>query len=359
MSQSDSVDVTRRPRRLGSVSVKTVTLAHGGGGKSMRDLIDDVFVAAFDNPRLAPLEDQARVDFSDLLPHGDRLAFTTDSYVIDPLEFPGGDIGKLAVCGTINDLAVGGAKPLYLSCAVIIEEGLPIETLRRVARSMAVAAAEAGVHIVAGDTKVVPRGACDKLFITTSGIGVIREGLEVGAHCAQPGDAILINGLVGDHGAAVLDARGDLALSTPITSDCAALNGLIEALIAAVPSIRFMRDATRGGIASVLNEIAEASGVGIELHEKEIPIRAEVRGFCEILGLDPLYLANEGKIVCVVPAAAQMTALAALRSHPLGRHSALVGVVQNRSQGRVIMQTTFGGRRIVDMLVGQQLPRIC
>ena len=359
MSQSDTIEETRRPRRLGTVSVETVTLAHGGGGKAMRDLIDDVFVSVFDNPRLAPLEDQARVDFNDLLLHGDRLAFTTDSYVIDPLEFPGGDIGKLAVCGTTNDLAVGGAKPLYLSCGVIIEEGLSIETLRRVARSMAMTAVEAGVQIVTGDTKVVPRGACDKLFVTTSGIGVIREGLEVGAHCARPGDAILINGFIGDHGAAVVDARGDLSLSTPITSDCAALNGLIEVLIAAVPSVRFMRDATRGGIASVLNEIAEASGVGIEVYEKEIPIRAEVRGFCEILGLDPLYLANEGKIVCVVPADVQTTALAALRSHPLGRQSALVGVVQNGPKGRVIMQTTFGGRRIVDMLIGQQLPRIC
>src|SRR5215813_1927686 len=190
MSQSDTIDETRRPRRLGTVSVETVTLAHGGGGKAMRDLIDDVFVAVFDNPRLAPLEDQARVYFNDLLPHGDRLDFTTDSYVIDPLEFPGGDIGKLAVGGTINDLAVGGARPLCLSGAVIIEEGLPIETLRRIARSMGLAAVEAGVHIVTGDTKVVPRGACDKLFVTTSGIGVIREGLEVGAHCARPGDAI-------------------------------------------------------------------------------------------------------------------------------------------------------------------------
>src|SRR6516165_4829237 len=250
-----------RPQRKvrDGIHVPKVTLAHGGGGKAMRDLIDDVFVSAFDNPALVPLEDQARFTLADLCRHGDRLAFTSDSFVVDPLEFPGGDIGKLAVCGTVNDLAVGGAKPLYLSCSVIIEEGLPIETLRRVARSMAVAAAEAGVHIVAGDTKVVPRGACDKLFITTSGIGVIREGLEVGAHCARPGDAILINGFIGDHGAAVVDARGDLSLSTPITSDCAALNGLIEVLIAAVPSVRFMRDATRGGIASVLNEIAEAS----------------------------------------------------------------------------------------------------
>jgi hydrogenase expression/formation protein HypE len=325
----------------------------------MRDLIDDVFVSVFDNPRLAPLEDQARVGLGDLARYGDRLAFTCDSYVIHPLEFPGGDIGKLALCGTVNDLAVGGARPLYLSCAVIVEEGLPVDTLRRVARSMAASAVEAGVEIVTGDTKVVPRGACDKLFVTTSGVGVIRQGLDLGADRARPGDTIILSGLIGDHGAAVLDARGDLALSIPIESDCAPLNGLIEELIAAAPSVRFMRDATRGGLASVLNEIAEASGVGIEINESAVPIRPEVRGFCEILGLDPLYLANEGKIVCVVPSTAAPAALAALKSHPLGREAAVVGLVRDEPKGRVIMQTAFGGRRIVDMLVGEQLPRIC
>jgi hydrogenase expression/formation protein HypE len=228
--------------------MRTVTLSHGGGGKAMKDLIDSVFVAAFDNPLLAPLDDQARVPMSLLAEYGDRLAMTTDSFVVDPLEFPGGDIGKLAVCGTINDLAVGGATPLFLSCAAIIEEGLTFDLLHRIAGSMAAAARDAGVKVVTGDTKVVPRGACDKLFLTTTGIGVIRASLELGAHRARPGDAVLVNGVLGDHGAAVLAARGDLALDAPIDSDCAALHGLVDALLAAVPATRFMRDATRGGV---------------------------------------------------------------------------------------------------------------
>ena len=236
-----------RARTLGQVHVPTVTLAHGGGGKAMKDLIDDVFVRAFDNPLLAPLEDQARFDLADLARRGDRLAFTTDSFVVDPLIFPGGDIGKLAVCGTINDLAVGGAVPLYLSCAAIIEEGVTIDLLRRVAASMAATAREAGVAIVTGDTKIVSKGACDKLFLTTTGVGVIREGVDLGADRARPGDAVLVNGLLGDHGAAILCARGDMALDTPIESDCAPLHGLIAALLAAAPGVRFVRDPTRGG----------------------------------------------------------------------------------------------------------------
>jgi len=346
-------------RRLGKINVATVTLAHGGGGKAMRDLIDDVFVRVFDNELLAPLEDQARFALTDLSSHGDRLAFTTDSYVVDPLVFPGGDIGKLAVCGTINDLAVGGARPLYLSCSVVIEEGVQVDTLRQIASSMAAAAADAGVSIVTGDTKVVGRGACDKLFINTAGVGVIRKGLDLGAHRATPDDAVLVNGLLGDHGAAILNARGDMALTTPIESDCAALNGLIDTIIDAVPETRFLRDATRGGVATVLNEIAQASQVGIEIFEDETPIREEVKGFCEILGLDPLYLANEGKVVCVVPNAQTDAALAAMAEHPLGVGAARIGHVTQERAGRVIMQTTFGGRRVVDMLVGEQLPRIC
>jgi hydrogenase expression/formation protein HypE len=346
-------------RRLGTVQVPAVTLAHGGGGKAMKDLIDDVFVAAFDNALLAGREDQARIDLASLAALGDRLAFTTDSFVVDPLFFPGGDIGRLAVCGTVNDLAVGGAKPLYLSCAAIIEEGLAVETLRQIARSMAAAALEAGVQIVTGDTKVVQRGACDKLFITTSGVGVIRTGVVLGAERAQPGDVVLVNGLLGDHGAAILAARGDLALDTPIASDCAPLNGLIEALLKSAPGTRALRDATRGGVATVLNEIAEASGVSIELTEEQMPIREAVKGFCEILGLDPLYLANEGKLVAVVPADQAEAALTGLRAHPLGRESCIVGRVDSGEAGRVTMRTPFGGRRIVDMLVGEQLPRIC
>lgn len=348
-----------RARRLGKVSVDTVTLAHGGGGKAMKDLIDDVFVTAFDNRVLAPLEDQARLDLAELASHGDRLAFTTDSFVVDPLFFPGGDIGELAVCGTVNDLAVGGATPLYLSCAVIVEEGMSVDVLRRVARSMAQTALEAGVQIVTGDTKVVQRGACDKLFITTSGIGVIRKGCTLGVDTARPGDVVLVNGLLGDHGAAILCARGDMALETLIESDCACLHGLIEALLTAAPGIRFVRDATRGGLATVLNEIADASQVAIEIEEAATPLREQVKAFCEILGLDPLYLANEGKIVVIAPPDQADAALAAMRAHPLGEGSAVIGQVNHGEAGRVTMRTVFGGRRIVDMLVGEQLPRIC
>jgi hydrogenase expression/formation protein HypE len=348
-----------RARRFGKVSVDTVTLAHGGGGKAMKDLIDDVFVAAFDTHARAPLEDQARFDLAELATHGDRLAFTTDSFVVDPLFFPGGDIGELAVCGTVNDLAVGGAKPLYLSCAVIVEEGMSVDVLRRVARSMAATAAEAGVRIVTGDTKVVQRGACDKLFITTTGVGVIRKGRALGVDTARPGDVVLVNGLLGDHGAAILCARGDMALDTLIESDCACLHGLIEVLLTAAPAVRFVRDATRGGLATVLNEIAEASQVAIEIDEAATPIREQVKAFCEILGLDPLYLANEGKILCVVPPDQAQAALAAMRNHPLGRDSAIIGHASDGQPGRVVMRTVFGGRRIVDMLVGEQLPRIC
>lgn len=348
-----------KPKRRGTVRGPTITLAHGGGGKAMHDLIDDVFLEAFDNPSLAALDDQARFDLADLAAHGDRLAFTTDSYVVNPLDFPGGNIGKLAICGTVNDLAVGGAKPLYLSCAVIVEEGLPVETLRDVAKAMASAARDAGVLVVTGDTKVVERGACDKLFINTAGVGVIGEGIELGADKAQAGDAVIVNGLLGDHGAAILNARGDMSLTTPIESDCAALHGLIDKLLSAVPGTRFIRDATRGGLATVLNEIAEASQVGIEICEDKTPLRDEVKGFCEILGLDPLYLANEGKIVCVVPQDQADTALRAMQAHPLGQQSAIIGNVNDHRPGRVVMQTVFGGRRIVDMLVGEQLPRIC
>jgi hydrogenase expression/formation protein HypE len=346
-------------RKLGRIHLPKVTMAHGGGGKAMRDLIDDVFISAFDNDALATMEDQARFHLSELAAHGDRLAMTTDSYVVHPLRFPGGDIGKLAVCGTINDLAVGGAKPLYLSCAVIIEEGLEVDTLRDIAGSMARTARAAGISIVTGDTKVVDKGACDKLFINTTGLGVIREGIELGAGRVRPGDAILVNGLLGDHGAAILTARGDMALATPIESDCAALHTLIDGLLAAAPGTRFLRDATRGGIATVLNEVAEASQIGILIHEERTPLRDEVRGFCEILGLDPLYLANEGKIVCAVPPDQAEAALAAMLGHPLGRDSAIIGHATDGRPGRVVMQTVFGGRRIVDMLVGEQLPRIC
>ncbi len=348
---------SRRPR--GRLQVESVTLAHGGGGKAMKDLIDDVFIDAFDNPLLAPLDDQARLDLATLAREGDRLAFTTDAFVVDPLIFPGGDIGRLAVCGSVNDLAVGGAKPLYLSCAVIIEEGASVALLRKIARSMAEAGREAGVDIVTGDTKVVGRNACDKLFITTTGVGVIGCGVDLDARRVAPGDVVVVNGCLGDHGAAVLAARGDLALDAPIGSDCAPLNGLVATLLAAAPATKFMRDPTRGGVATVLNEIAEAAGVSIWIDESRTPIRDEVRGFCEILGLDPLYLANEGKIVAIVPPDQSERALQAMRGHPLGAKACAIGTVTAGAPGRVTMRTQFGGERIVDMLVGEQLPRIC
>ena len=348
-----------RRRELGRVNVAKVTLAHGGGGKAMKDLIEDVFVSVFDNGLLAPLEDQARLDLAALAQHGDRLAFTTDSFVVDPIFFPGGDIGKLAVCGTVNDLAVGGARPLYLSCAAIIEEGVELEVLRRISKSMAETARAAGVQIVTGDTKVVQKGACDKVFITTTGVGVIRSDIHLGADRARPGDVVLVNGVLGDHGAAILGARGDMQLDSPIESDCAPLNGLIDALLAAAPNVRAIRDATRGGIATVLNEFAEASQLAIEIDETKTPLRGEVKGFCEILGLDPLYLANEGKIVAIVPPDEAAAALAAMHAHAHGTGAAIIGVVRSGQPGRVTMKTVFGGVRIVDMLVGEQLPRIC
>ncbi len=346
--------------RKGKLSADMITLAHGGGGKAMRDLIDDVFVSAFSNPALNTLEDQARFQLSDLAKLGDRLAMTTDSYVIDPIFFPGGDIGKLAVCGTVNDLAVGGATPLYLTCGMIIEEGMDVDTLRKIVHSMAETAKAAGVQIVTGDTKVVEKGSCDKLFINTAGVGVIHQQYQLGADKAQATDRILVNGFLGDHGAAILDARGDMNLSSPIESDCAPLQDLIQVLLNAAPNTRFIRDATRGGIASVLNEIADASQCGIVINEADTPIRNEVKGFCEILGLDPLYLANEGKLVMVVPEEEANAAIAALRAHPLGKDAADIGAVLTDGRaGRVHMQTSFGGKRIVDMLVGEQLPRIC
>jgi hydrogenase expression/formation protein HypE len=346
-------------RTVRKVRDTRITLAHGSGGKAMHDLIEDVFVATFDNAALDPLEDQARLPLAELASQGDRLAFTTDSYVVDPLFFTGGDIGRLAVTGTVNDLAVGGAKPLYLSCAIIAEEGLDIALLRRVARSMQDTAAEAGVKLVTGDTKVVPRGAADKLFINTAGIGVIPEGVSIAACRAQPGDAILVNGTIGDHGVAILQARSDLGLAVEIASDCQPLNGLAATLLEACPAVHCLRDATRGGVATVLNEFAAASRLCLRIRETALPVRNEVRGVCELLGLDPLYVANEGKLVAIVPGQDAERALAALQSHPAGRQAAIIGEVARTPEETVVLITPFGGSRIVDMLVGEQLPRIC
>jgi hydrogenase expression/formation protein HypE len=359
-SESAAVASTPTPRRRsGKVRDAHVTLAHGSGGKAMRDLIDDVIVAGFDNPLLAPLEDQARVKLAALGALGDRLAFTTDSYVVDPLFFPGGDIGSLAVNGTVNDLAVSGARPLYLSCGFIIEEGLPIATLRRVVASMRAAADVAGVAIVTGDTKVVHRGAADKLFISTAGVGVIPAGIDIAANHAAPGDAVIVSGTIGDHGATVLKARGDLAFDADLESDCRSLHGLVAALLEACPDVHCLRDATRGGVATVLNEFAQSAGVGFLIDETSLPVREAVRGVCELLGLDALYMANEGKLVAVVPGHAAGAALAAMRADPAGCDAAIIGHVREGPRGSVVMATAFGGERIVDMLVGDQLPRIC
>ncbi|WP_442772746.1 hydrogenase expression/formation protein HypE [Paenirhodobacter enshiensis] len=333
-----------------------VTLAHGGGGKAMRDLIEEVFTSVFQPPGM---EDQARLQAEALAEPGARLAFTTDGFVVTPVEFPGGDIGTLAVCGTVNDLAVGGARPLWLSAAFIIEEGTEVALLRRIVASMAREAEAAGVRIVTGDTKVVGRGACDKVFVTTAGVGVIPPGRDMAVARVRPGDVALVNGVLGDHGAALLAARGDLALSTELESDCAALGHLMEAVLAAAPNARAARDLTRGGLASALNEIAEAAGCGIELDETALPLRAEVTGMCELLGLDPLYLANEGRLVVFVPPEEAEAALAAMRTRPEGEGAAIIGTATPDHPGQVRMRTGFGGARIVDMLVGEQLPRIC
>ncbi len=334
----------------------TVTLAHGGGGKAMRDLIEDVFVSVF-----APsdLEDQARLQSDALTETGTRLAFTTDGFVVDPIEFPGGDIGRIAVCGTVNDLAVGGARPLWLSAGFIIEEGCDIALLRRIAHSMQEAATEAGVRIVTGDTKVVGKGSADGVFVTTSGIGVIAPDRSLGATHIRSGDIAIVNGVLGDHGAAILAARGDMALSTEIKSDCQPLAALMDAVLEAAPGVRAARDATRGGLASALNEMAEAAGCGIEIDETDLPLRTEVKGVCEILGLDPLYLANEGTLVLFVAPEQQDAALAAMRNLPTGRDAVAIGRAVQSHPGTVVMRTTFGSARIVDMLVGEQLPRIC
>jgi hydrogenase expression/formation protein HypE len=350
--------IEKHRRRLGKVRESVVVLAHGGGGKAMRDLIDDLVVGELGGEGLVVDEDQARFSLGALAAHGDRLAFTTDTYVVTPLFFPGGDIGKLAVNGTVNDLAVSGAKPLYLSCGLVLEEGLPIETLRRVLRSMKLAADEAGVQIVTGDTKVVPRGKADQLFINTSGVGVIPKGVEVNARGLRPDDCVLVNGYLGDHGAAILVARGELKLESDIATDSAPLNGMIAELVKAV-EVRAMRDVTRGGLAAVLNELALSSEVGMVVDASALPVRREVAGLTELLGLDPVHLANEGKVVVVVPAKDVEPALRIMRAHRYGQESALIARCRAESPGIVTLDTGFGGERILEMLVGEPLPRIC
>jgi hydrogenase expression/formation protein HypE len=346
-------------RRQGKVRDTHINLSHGSGGKAMRDLIADIFVKSFDNPILSQLEDQATFDLANLSQYGNRLAFTTDSYVVDPLFFPGSDIGEIAINGTINDLAVSGAKPLYLTCSMILEEGLPIETLRKVVASMQKAAKKAGVQIVTGDTKVVNRGCADKLFINTAGIGIIPPGIDISPRHIQPGDVVIINGEIGNHGTAILIARGELALETDIESDCQALHELVAEIIKVCPEIHAMRDATRGGLATVLNEFAQTSNLGIRINENAIPIREEVNGVCEILGLEPLYLANEGKLVIVAPPEKADLILETMGNHPTGKDASIIGEIITNPPGIVLLKTAFGAERIIDMLVGDQLPRIC
>ncbi|MCL6430735.1 MAG: hydrogenase expression/formation protein HypE [Anaerolineae bacterium] len=333
----------------------TILLAHGSGGQLSHDLVAEVFVASFANPMLGRLEDSAVLAN---LGSG-RLAFTTDSYVVRPLFFPGGDIGRLAVCGTINDLAMSGAQPRYLSAAFVIEEGLPIADLRRIARSMAETAREAGVAIVTGDTKVVERGHGDGCFITTAGIGVIPDGVDVSAAGAWPGDAVLVSGTVGDHGMAIMSQREGLRFEAEIVSDVAPLHTLVRAMLEVCPEVHCLRDPTRGGLATTLNELAGQSGVEIVIEEARIPIRPAVQSLCELLGIDPLYVANEGKLVAIVPEEAAGQVLAAMRAHPLGRDAAIIGRVRSGRAGRVSLRTTLGAHRILDMMVGELLPRIC
>lgn len=348
--------IDRARRTPARVRESHITLSHGGGGKASHDLIEAVFLRAFDNPLLAAREDQAVFSVEGAR----RLALTTDSYVVKPLFFPGGDIGKLAVHGTVNDLAVCGAEPLYLSAGFILEEGLEIAVLERVVASMRAAADEAGVHIVTGDTKVVERGKADGLYVNTAGVGVLRREVTLSAERIRPGDVVLVSGPVGNHGTAVLIARGDLDLECDLESDTAPLHGLVGALLDAAPEgTRAIRDATRGGVATVLVEMAMRAEGCIVLDETAIPVRPEVRGACEILGLDPLYIANEGRLVAVVSPEEAGTALAAMRGHPLGREAAAIGEVRSTPAGMVFLRTVSGGTRVVDMLAGEQLPRIC
>ncbi|KJV33454.1 hydrogenase [Aquitalea magnusonii] len=331
-----------------------VNLTHGSGGRAMAQLVSELFAAEFANDWLAQGNDQAI-----LPPPGGRIAIATDSHVISPLFFPGGDIGSLAVHGTVNDLAMGGATPLYLSAGFILEEGLPLADLARIVRSMAAAARAAGVAIVTGDTKVVERGKGDGVFISTTGVGVVADGVNLSGDQARPGDVILLSGTLGDHGMAVMSQREGLGFASPILSDSAALHTLAAALMAASPGLRLMRDPTRGGLATTLNEIAQQSGVGMRLQESAIPVQASVRAACEFLGLDPLYIANEGKLVAICPAAEANAALAALQAHPLGQQAAIIGEVVNDAHQFVRVQTDFGGERLLDWLSGEMLPRIC
>ena len=332
----------------------TVDMSHGSGGRAMAQLIQDLFLGAFDNEWLRQGNDQALFQ-----PPPGRLVMSTDAHVISPLFFPGGDIGSLAVHGTINDLAMAGARPLYLAAAFILEEGFSLADLQRLAESMGRAAAEAGVPVVTGDTKVVEKGKGDGVFITTTGVGVVPEGLHIGGDQARPGDAVLVSGTLGDHGVAIMSKRENLEFETTILSDSAPLHDLVAEMVAAVPDMHCLRDPTRGGLATVLNELARQSGVGIFIRESAVPVKPEVAAACELLGLDPLYVANEGKLVAICPAAQAERLLAVMRAHRYGGDAAIIGEVREDEHRFVQMETVLGGNRIVDWLAGEQLPRIC
>jgi hydrogenase expression/formation protein HypE len=348
----ERIDRARRSRPR--LREDRITMSHGAGGKATQTLIEAVFLDEFRNPSLEPLEDAARLTVG-----GAQLALTTDSFVVSPLFFPGGDIGDLAVNGTVNDLATSGAVPMYLSAGFILEEGFEVASLSRIAKSMRQAADAAGVHIVTGDTKVVEKGKADGCYINTAGVGLISHGLDLGVANVQPGDAILVSGPIGDHGITIMLARGELDIEADVASDTAPLAGLVAALLSATQGIRALRDATRGGVATILNEIAKAANVGVLVSESDIPVRTEVRGASELLGIDPLYVACEGRLVVVTAPDAADQALAAMRAHPLGGQAAVIGHVEAKQPGIVQIRTAFGGTRIVDLLVGDPLPRIC
>jgi hydrogenase expression/formation protein HypE len=363
MSDPSDVNFDRMSCPLPLNDYSHVLLGHGSGGKLTADLIQRVFLPELGNEILSALEDQATIALaSGAASNGHpapRLAFTTDSFVVRPLFFPGGDIGRLAVHGTVNDLAVGGATPLYLSAAFILEEGLPMDDLRRVVTSVAESCREAGVQLVTGDTKVVDHGKGDQIFITTSGIGLVPAGRKLSIRNARPGDQLLVSGTIGDHGIAIMSVREGLEFETVLQSDCAPLHDLTRVMLEACPEIRCMRDPTRGGVSSALNELASASKVGVRLREAALPLRPEVSAVCEMLGLDPLYVANEGKLIAVVPHEHADRVLGAMRQHPLGQNAALIGEIVNEHPGMVIMRSVIGGDRVVTMLAGEQLPRIC
>jgi len=331
-----------------------VEMSHGSGGRAMAQLIDELFLPAFDNPQLRQMNDQAEFSMA-----AGRMVMATDGHVVSPLFFAGGDIGCLSVHGTINDVAMAGAKPLYLSAGFILEEGFPLADLKRIVESMAAAARDAGVAIVTGDTKVVEQGKGDGVFITTTGIGMVPPGIHISGDRARPGDKVLVSGTLGDHGIAIMSQRENLTFSTSIASDTASLHDLVAAMVSAVPDLHCLRDPTRGGLATTLNEFAKQSKVGIDIDENSLPAREEVKAACEMLGLDPLYVANEGKLVAICSAEDAPRLLDAMRAHPLGKNAAIIGEVREDQNCFVQMTTSFGGRRNVDWLSGEQLPRIC